>query len=301
MDDKPAIGLYDSGSNISLINYNFLNKKDKIKSIISGDKNIKGVAGIAKSEGTVTLKIKICNIENNFSFFIIKSKTFKEDLLLGLDLIQKFKLCQDENLKITQKCETKKEIQVNLNELQDNKGLPNTIQTILQENEEVFAKAKFDIGTVKGYEATIKLIENKYISRKPYRCSFQDKIEIEKQIKELLKAGLIEESCSPYAAPVTMVYKKEEGKKSRLCIDFTELNKILVPESQPFPRIDDLKVRARNCKYFSKLDVNSAFWSIPVREKDKYKLAFVTHQGHWQWKCLPFGLKTSPAIFQRVY
>lgn len=120
MDDKPAIGLYDSGSNISLINYNFLNKKDKIKSIISGDKNIKGVAGIAKSEGTVTLKIKICNIENNFSFFIIKSKTFKEDLLLGLDLIQKFKLCQDENLKITQKCETKKEIQVNLNELQDN-------------------------------------------------------------------------------------------------------------------------------------------------------------------------------------
>lgn len=164
--------------------------------------------------------------------------------------------------------------------------------------DKVFAKTKFDIGIIKGYEATIKLKENKYVSRKPYRCSFQDKIE--KQIKELLEADLIEESCSPYAAPVTMVYKKEDGRKSRLCIDFTDLNKILVPESQPFPRIDDLKIRARNCKYFTKLDVNSAFWSIPVREKDKYKLAFVTHQGHWQWKCLPFGLKTSPAIFQRV-
>lgn len=271
-----------------------------LKSIISGEENIKGVAGIAKAEGTVTLKIKICSIESNFSFFIIKNKTFKEDLLLGLDLIKKFRLCQNENLKITQKGKIEKDKQVNLNELPNNKKLPNNIQIILQKFDNIFAKTKFDIGIIKGYEATIKLKENKYISRKPYRCSFQDKIEIEKQIKELLKADLIEESCSPYAAPVTMVYKKEDGKKSRLCIDFTDLNKILVPESQPFPRIDDLKVRARNCKCFTKLDVNSAFWSIPVREKDKYKLAFVTHQGHWQWKCLPFGLKTSPAIFQRT-
>jgi len=48
------------------------------------------------------------------------------------------------------------------------------------------------------------------------------------------------------------------------------------------------------------MDINSAFWSIPVREKDRYKTAFVTHHGHWQWTCLPFGLKSSPAIFQRV-
>lgn len=271
-----------------------------LKKIVSGGENIKGVAGIAKAEGTVTLKIKICNIENNFSFFIIKSNTFKEDLLLGLDLIKKFRLCQNEKLKITQKGECIEDMQVNLHKLQDNKELLNNIRTIVQKNEKAFAKSKFDIGIIKGYEAAIKLVENKYISKKPYRCSVQDKIEIEKQIIELLEAGLIEESCSPYAAPVTMVYKKEEGRKSRLCIDFTELNKILVPESQPFPRIDDLKICARNCKYFSKLDINSAFWSIPVREKDKYKLAFVTHHGHWQWKCLPFGLKTSPAIFQRV-
>ena len=73
-----------------------------------------------------------------------------------------------------------------------------------------------------------------------------------------------------------------------------------MPESQPFPRIDDLTVRAKGCKIFSKLDINSAFWSIPVRKKDRYKLAFVTHHGHWQWNCLPFGLKSAPAIFQRI-
>ena len=46
--------------------------------------------------------------------------------------------------------------------------------------------------------------------------------------------------------------------------------------------------------------MNSAFWSIPVRAKDRYKLAFVTHHGHWQWRYLLFGLKSAPAIFQRV-
>jgi len=97
-----------------------------------------------------------------------------------------------------------------------------------------------------------------------------------------------------------MVFKKEEGKRSRFCIDYKELNKIVVSESQPFPRIDDLTLSARNCKFFTKLDINSAFWSIPIRKKDRHKLAFVTHHGHWQWNCLPFGLKSAPAIFQRI-
>lgn len=100
--------------------------------------------------------------------------------------------------------------------------------------------------------------------------------------------------------PVTLVYQKDDGKKSRLCIAYRELNKIEVPESQTFPRIDDLTLSARDCKYFSKLDVNSAFWSIAMRKKDRYKTAFVTHHGHWQWCCLPLGLKSSPAIFQRT-
>lgn len=90
-------------------------------------------------------------------------------------------------------------------------------------------------------------------------------------------------------------------KKDRLCIDYTALNKIVVPESQPFPLIEDLIIRARDCQWFSVLDINMAFWSVPLRQKDKYKTAFVTQTGHYNWKCLPFGLKTSSAIFQRIF
>ena len=55
-----------------------------------------------------------------------------------------------------------------------------------------------------------------------------------------------------------------------------------------------------NCKYFTTLDINLAFWSITLRIEDRHKLAFVTQDGHFQWTCLPFGLKTAPAIFQRI-
>ncbi len=178
------------------------------------------------------------------------------------------------------------------------------IYELIDKYDTVFAKNQYDVGTVSNHEAHIVLSEMKYIARKPYRCSFEDQAEIEKQVTELLNHGIIEQSCSPFAAPVTMAFKRVgEGRpkeKTRMCIDFRDLNKLLIPESQPFPLIEDLVVRTRDCKWFTALDINSAFWAIPVREKDRFKTAFVTQHGHWQWRNLPFGLKNSPAIFQRI-
>ena len=115
---------------------------------------------------------------------------------------------------------------------------------------------------------------------------------------------MIEESCSPFAAPVTMAYKKtgDGGKKEkvRTCVDFRELNKLLVPEHHPFPLIEDMVIKTRDCSWFTALDINSAFWSIPIRIKDRYQTGFVTQQGHYQWCNMPFGLKNSPSIFQRI-
>lgn len=145
-------------------------------------------------------------------------------------------------------------------------------------------------------KAEIKLVKNVIIAQRPYNCTIPDGKELEKQIDQLLKHGLIEQSTSPYAALVTLVYKKEE-KRSRLCIDFPRLNKILEDESQPFLRIDDIIHKLLDCKYFSKLDLNSAFWSISLVEQDRYKTAFVTKSGHYQWTVLPFGLKTLHIYF----
>lgn len=55
-------------------------------------------------------------------------------------------------------------------------------------------------------------------------CSGPDHIKIENRISELLKADSIEESSSPFAASVTSAFKREDGKKARLCLQFRELN-----------------------------------------------------------------------------
>ena len=57
-----------------------------------------------------------------------------------------------------------------------------------------------------------------------YRISPKEKIEIKEQIQNLLKAGLIKESWFPYSALLMLVFKREEGKKTLLCVDFCKFN-----------------------------------------------------------------------------
>lgn len=276
-------------------------------------------------------------MEKEINVFVIDKENFDYDFLIGLDCIRDFYLIQEENLKISQKAPQKnkiisKEIKIddskktcseikkiskthkgkyliNFNEhveIENFKIYVNhlnceqqlKIDKLIDNNAPVFAKNKYDVGTVT--EAHIDLVEEKYCSKRPYRFTIDDKKGIEKQISKLLDKKLIEESYSPFAAPVTLAYKKDENKKSRLCIDFRDLNKIVVPQSQPFPLIEDLLIKTKNCKFFSTLDINSAFWSIPLRITDRRKTAFITQEGHFQWTCLSFGLKTAPAIFQRI-
>lgn len=311
-------------------------KEDKENNLNSD--NLVTINGVKKTGGLASITLKIFNIEKKTNVYIVDGEDFKYDFLIGLDIIKEFNLVQDENLKITQKkAETLSQEEKNsINEDVANKCTSNEdnistgdqvcinfnehvkkedfkiemrnlnpqqkseIYRLIDKYESIFAKDKYDIGTVREYEARIDLIIDKYCSKRPYRCSEDDKKEIEEQVAKLLDRNLIEESYSPFAAPVTLAFKKEDNRKSRLCIDFRELNKIVVPEVQPFPRIEDLVTKTRNSKYFSTLDINSAFWSIPLRIEDRQKSAFVTQEGHYQWTCLPFGLKTSPAIFQRI-
>lgn len=319
LEDKIQInGTYDSGSQVSLINKRLISIRND-----SEDTNrilLRTVNGVTYTKGLIRIKVKIFDIEEYVDVFIVDKLDF-EDFIIGLDMIKIFKLAQTEDLKILQKTkreintmnafEETEEIKVNFNEhVSKNDFITNLhhldnikkarIHKLIENHKTVFAKDKYDVGTVTDYEARIDLLVDKYCSKRPYRCTLEDKIEIEKQVGNLLRNNMIEESYSPFAAPVTLAFKRDENTKSRLCIDFRELNKIVIPQAQPFPLISDLIVKARNCKYFTTLDINSAFWSIPLRIEDRQKTGFVTQDGHYQWTCLPFGLKTSPAIFQRI-
>ncbi|GBG89583.1 hypothetical protein CBR_g49372 [Chara braunii] len=116
------------------------------------------------------------------------------------------------------------------------------------------------------------------------------------QLDDLLDKGWIRPSSSPYGAPVLFVRKK--NKDLRLCIDYRRLNAQTIKNAGPLPRIDNLLERLGGAKYFSKLDLKSGYHQISIRLQDRYKTAFKTRYGHFEWVVMPFGLTNAPATFQ---
>lgn len=108
----------------------------------------------------------------------------------------------------------------------------------------------------------------------------------------------MEKSSSEWASPVVLV-KKKDGTL-RLCIDYRELNKIIRQDSYPLPKIDAVLQCLSGKKFFSTMDLASGYWQIRLSEDAKRKSAFTTSEGLFQFTVLPFGLSTSPAVFQRM-
>ncbi|KAM7287740.1 retrovirus-related Pol polyprotein from transposon 17.6 [Ixodes scapularis] len=136
------------------------------------------------------------------------------------------------------------------------------------------------------------------VHRSPYRVSVKEREVIQEQVQEMLNDDIIQPSSSPWASPVVLV-KKKDGTL-RFCVDYRQLNAVTKKDVYPLPRIDDTLDRLRHSRYFSSMDLKSGYWQIEVDERDREKTAFVTPDGLYEFKVMPFGLCTAPATFQRV-
>ena len=90
---------------------------------------------------------------------------------------------------------------------------------------------------------------------RPYRYNPAQKDEIETQVRELLKNGLIKESTSPFASPVLLV-KKKTGDW-RLCVDYRKLNALTIKNKFPLPVIDEILDELSGAQWFTSLDIVS--------------------------------------------
>ena len=111
-------------------------------------------------------------------------------------------------------------------------------------------------------------------------------------------SGVIEPSESPWASPVALVRKKDGTL--RFCVDYRALNSVTKPDLLPLPRISDLLDQLGKCEYFTTLDLKSGYWQIKVHADSQEKTAFITHQGLFEFKVMPFGVTNAPAVFQRL-
>ena len=141
------------------------------------------------------------------------------------------------------------------------------------------------------------------INTRPYRLPESQKQEVDTQVTKLLREGIIQESASPWNSPLLIVPKKigEDGKqKWRLVVDFRRLNEKTIGNAHPLPYITEILDQLGQSKYFSCLDMVMGYHQIELEPGDGPKTAFSTKQGHWEYKRLPFGLKTAPATFQKM-
>ena len=85
-----------------------------------------------------------------------------------------------------------------------------------------------------------------------------------------------------------------------MCTDYRQLNFVTKADSFPVPRMDDCIDNIGQAKYVTKFDLLKGFWQIPLTDRAKKISAFVTPDGLYQYKVMPFGMKNSPATFQRL-
>ena len=126
----------------------------------------------------------------------------------------------------------------------------------------------------------------------PYRMVPLELKELKLQLQELLEKGFIRPSVSPWGAPMLFVKKKDDTL--RLCIDYRQLNKLIVKNKYLLPRIDDL---LKGASIFSKIDLRSGYHQLRIKDVDVHKTAFRTRYGHYEFLVMPFGLTNAPAAF----
>ncbi|GJV22197.1 putative reverse transcriptase domain-containing protein [Tanacetum coccineum] len=131
-------------------------------------------------------------------------------------------------------------------------------------------------------------------ARAPYRLASSKMKELSDQLKEISHKGFIRPTSSPWGAPVLFV--KRDGS-FRMCIDYRELNKLMVKNCYPLLRIDDLFDQLQGSSVYSKIDLRSGYHQLRVREEDILKTVFRIRYGYYEFQVMPFGLTNAPAVF----
>lgn len=172
------------------------------------------------------------------------------------------------------------------------------LRSLLASYKDIFDLGSRPLSTTSAVRHRINTGDATPVHRRPYRVSHAERLVIQREVDKMLSNEIVEPSSSPWASPVVLV-KKKDGTW-RFCVDYRHLNKITKKDVYPLPRIDDALDCLHGARYFSSIDLRSGYWQIAVDEQDREKTAFVTPDGLYQFRVMPFGLCNAPATFERM-
>ena len=136
------------------------------------------------------------------------------------------------------------------------------------------------------------------LNTKTYAMTLKEEEALNQWLEEQLKAGLIVESKSWYAAPCFYIPKKD--RSLQLVQDYRKLNQITIKNKTPLLLIGKFTNKLKEARYFNKLDLIWGYNNIWIKEGDKWKAAFLTSKGLFEPKVMYFGLCNSLGTFQRM-
>ena len=170
------------------------------------------------------------------------------------------------------------------------------LKTLLSKYHDVFSLEEDERGETDMIEFEINTgdeLPRKQVAR---RLPYAARQEVADQLDRMQRIGVIKPYNSPWSSPVVLV-RKRDGTL-RFCVDYRILNSVTKPDVFPLPRINDLLDQLGKSKYYSTLDLASGYWQIRVHADSQEKTAFITHQGLFEFKVMPFGVMNAPAMFQ---
>jgi len=172
------------------------------------------------------------------------------------------------------------------------------LMKLLIEYKTIFMADKWDIGKTTLTKHKIET-QGEPILVKPYRQPKHFEEKLDDIIKNYEENDIIEKCSSPWNFPLVCVWKKDK-QDIRVCVDFRQLNKVTIRPAFPMPNVEEMLNTLNGAKYFSTIDLGSAYHQVELENDSKLKTAFSTKNGQYCFKRMPFGIAAAPATFQEL-
>ena len=173
---------------------------------------------------------------------------------------------------------------------------PLSIEQLKQSYKSVFSG---EVGKLDGqYHIKVnKLIQPVKHAQRPIAVALRERVK--ETLNEMSNKDIIEPVTKPTEWISSMVVVTKKSGQLRLCLDPKDLNDAIQREHYPLQVIEDVATRLAGAKVFTVLDVQQGFWHVELDDESSFLTTFNTPFGRCRFKRLPFGLSSSPEVFQR--
>eukprot|EP00118_Oscarella_pearsei_P020264 m.218920 g.218920 ORF g.218920 m.218920 type:complete len:1393 (+) comp39915_c0_seq7:688-4866(+) len=281
----------DLGAKVSVINMNTFRKMWPGASLVPSSVQLRNYGGSSiPVEGTATLSVN-CDDTSVKDFPFVVTPVGAD--VMGVDLFDAlgFRVVRDVRLKAPTSSEPPAPVfSVGEGPSDENR------RVWRQRYPNVFS----GIGEVDGFEHE-PLVDGsvKPVMQSLRRLPLALRSEVSAELDRLLREGVIERvESSPWISNIVIVRKKSGAL--RLCVGLQVVNKAIIPGKYPLPTLEEMASEFAGSTWFSKLDLRQGYLQVPLAKESRYLTAFVSHDGVFQFRRLPFGLSSAPSAFQRM-